>query len=54
MTHRTPARLLLLALVLSAIAPALSACNTTAGLGQDVTATGRAVTRGADDVKRGL
>ena len=32
----------------------LSGCNTTAGAGQDVSATGAAVTRGANDVKRGL
>jgi predicted small secreted protein len=32
----------------------LSACNTTAGAGRDVSATGAAVTRGANDVKSGL
>jgi entericidin B len=32
----------------------LSACNTTAGVGKDVSATGAAVTRGANDVKTGL
>ncbi|MGI4953387.1 MAG: entericidin A/B family lipoprotein [Janthinobacterium lividum] len=32
----------------------LSGCNTTAGAGQDLNATGRAVTRGADDVKAKL
>ena len=32
----------------------LSACNTTAGAGQDVKATGAAITRGANDVKNGL
>ena len=32
----------------------LSACNTTAGAGRDVSATGAAVTRGANDVKNGL
>jgi predicted small secreted protein len=32
----------------------LSGCNTVAGAGQDVRATGNAVTRGADDVKTGL
>ncbi len=42
------------ALILSAVAPMLAACNTTAGVGQDVSATGRAVTRGANDVKQGL
>ena len=33
---------------------ALSGCNTTAGVGKDVSATGTAVTRGANDVKSGL
>ena len=33
---------------------ALSGCNTTAGAGRDVSATGAAVTRGANDVKNGL
>ena len=32
----------------------LSGCNTTAGAGQDVSATGAAVTRGANDVKSRL
>ena len=32
----------------------LSGCNTTAGAGQDVKATGSAITRGADDVKSKL
>ncbi len=32
----------------------LSGCNTTAGAGQDVKATGAAVTRGAEDVKSKL
>ncbi len=40
------------ALLLSVIG--LSACNTTAGAGQDVSATGRAVTNSAEKVKRGL
>ena len=48
------ARALLLALALAALAPMLSACNTTAGVGEDVSATGRAVTRGADKVRQGL
>ncbi len=43
-----------LALVLAAAAPMLAACNTTAGAGQDVSAAGHAVTRGANDVKQGL
>ena len=32
----------------------LSSCNTASGVGQDVSATGHAVTRGAQDVKSGL
>ncbi len=32
----------------------LTACNTTAGAGQDVSSTGKAITRGADDVKQKL
>ncbi len=54
MTKLPVARALLLALALASLAPMLSACNTTAGVGQDVSATGRAVTRGANDVKQGL
>ena len=40
--------------VLAIAAPLLAACNTTAGAGQDLGAAGRAVTRGANDVKSGL
>jgi predicted small secreted protein len=32
----------------------LAACNTTAGIGQDVSATGKAVTNSAEKVKQGL
>ena len=32
----------------------LSGCNTAQGVGEDVSATGHAVTRGATDVKNGL
>jgi predicted small secreted protein len=32
----------------------LAACNTTAGVGQDVSAAGHAVTNGAEKVKQGL
>ena len=53
MSHPTT-RALLLVLALAALAPMLSACNTTAGAGADVSATGRALTRGANDVKQGL
>jgi len=51
---RVSARALLLAFALAALVPALSACNTTAGAGEDLSATGKAVTRGADKVKSGL
>ncbi len=47
-------RTLLVALALAAMAPMLSACNTTAGAGQDLGAAGRAVTNSADKVKQGL
>jgi predicted small secreted protein len=52
--RRGTAKLLIAALLLSGAAVALSACNTTAGVGQDVSATGRAVTNSADSVKQGL
>ena len=41
-------------LVLVGAAVALSACNTTAGVGQDVSAAGHAVTNSADKVKQGM
>ena len=47
-------RAILVAVTLATLAPMLSACNTTAGAGQDVSAAGRAVTRTATDVKQGL
>ena len=47
-------RALWVALALAAMAPMLSACNTTAGAGQDLGAAGRAVTNSADKVKNGL
>ena len=40
--------------VLVAVGVMLSGCNTASGVGQDVSATGHAVTRGAQDVKSGL
>ena len=42
------------AAVLVAMGLMLSSCNTAAGVGEDVSATGHAVTRGATDVKNGL
>jgi len=40
--------------VLSAAAIALGACNTTAGAGKDISATGHAVTNTAQKAKQGL
>jgi len=37
-----------------AIMMTVTACNTTAGIGQDVSATGKAVTNSAEKVKQGL
>ena len=45
---------LALAVIMIASGLVLTACNTTAGVGQDVSATGAAVTRGANDIKSGL
>jgi entericidin B len=50
----TVAGAMLSAFVALAAMVALSACNTTAGLGQDVSATGKAVTNSAEKVKQGL
>jgi len=38
-------------LLLSGAASLLSACNTTEGAGEDISAAGHAVTRGAEKVK---
>ena len=54
MRNASTIRAIVAALLLAAAAPLLAACNTTAGVGQDVSATGRAVTRGANEVKSGL
>jgi predicted small secreted protein len=51
--HRRRVGLLGLAVLLVA-GMMLTACNTTAGAGEDVKATGAAVTRGANDVKSKL
>ena len=42
------------AAVIVALGLMLSGCNTTQGVGEDVSATGHAVTRGATAVKNGL
>jgi predicted small secreted protein len=41
-------------ILLSGAAVAVSACNTTAGVGKDVSATGNAVTNAAEKTKSGL
>jgi predicted small secreted protein len=46
--------MLLTVFVLAGAATLLGGCNTTAGVGQDVSATGRAVTNSAEKVKQGL
>ncbi len=45
---------LLSVFVLAGAMTVLGGCNTTAGVGQDVSATGRAVTNSAEKVKQGL
>lgn len=52
--RRNLASALLAAFALAGAITTLGACNTTAGLGQDVSATGKAVTTGAEKVKQGL
>jgi entericidin B len=42
------------AVVLAGALTELSACNTTAGVGQDVSAAGHALTNSADKVKQGM
>ncbi|HEX4260572.1 MAG TPA: entericidin A/B family lipoprotein [Acetobacteraceae bacterium] len=52
---RSRAATVLLALsVLGGLGMSVTACNTTAGAGKDVSATGHAVTNTADKVKSGL
>jgi predicted small secreted protein len=51
--NRAARSILALSLLVGASA-LLSACNTTAGVGQDVSATGHAVTDTAEKVKSGL
>jgi entericidin B len=48
---RSLAIILLNLVVLSGAAALLSACNTTAGAGQDVSAAGHAVTNSAEKIK---
>jgi predicted small secreted protein len=51
---RSGVGLLLAALLLVGIASAVTACNTVAGAGQDVSAVGNTVTTGATATKRAL
>jgi len=53
---QTTPRLLAVPAILVALGVALllGACNTTAGVGKDVSATGNAVTESADKVKQSL
>ena len=42
------------AFVLAGAASILSACNTTAGVGEDISATGHAITGGAEKTKQAM
>ncbi len=50
-THLRAVRLVLAALLLSGSAAVLTACNTTAGAGEDVSAIGHGVTHAAESAK---
>ncbi len=52
--RRSLAMILLNLVLLSGATAALNACNTTAGVGQDVSAAGHAVTNSAEKVKSGM
>jgi predicted small secreted protein len=43
------ATILISLFVLASAAPLLSACHTTSGAGKDISATGKAITRSADE-----
>ena len=45
---------LITSFILAGALVTLSACNTTAGVGQDVSATGHALTNSAEKVKQGM
>jgi entericidin B len=53
-THRSLVSALLSVILLAGASTVLGGCNTTAGLGEDVSATGHAVTNSAEKVKQGL
>jgi predicted small secreted protein len=52
--RRRAATIFLTLLVLGGVGMTVSACNTTAGAGQDLSATGHAVSNSAQKVKSGL
>jgi predicted small secreted protein len=52
--YRNAACMIVTLLALAGATITLSACNTTAGAGKDVSAAGQAVTNTADKVKNGL
>ncbi len=52
--HTNLASAALALFMLASALATLSACNTTAGVGQDVSAAGRAVSNSAEKVKQGL
>jgi predicted small secreted protein len=52
--RRGAAQAILAVLLLVGASALLSACNTTAGVGQDVSATGHAVTTTADKAKQAM
>ncbi len=52
--RRRAISMLLGVFLLAGAAIALSGCNTTAGVGEDVSAAGHAVTNAADKVKQGM
>jgi entericidin B len=45
-------RLAMAALLIAGATLPLAACNTMSGMGQDVSAGGKAITKGAEDVKQ--
>jgi predicted small secreted protein len=47
-------KILILGLLMGGGAVSISACNTVEGVGEDVSAAGRGVSRGARDVKKKL
>ncbi|HET8637132.1 MAG TPA: entericidin A/B family lipoprotein [Acidobacteriaceae bacterium] len=53
-TRKASVSFLLGLLLLACAVPVLSACNTTAGMGQDLSAAGRGVSHGAENVKQGM